>query len=317
MTFQQGVTVLVAVGLGCIFGSGGASAATVGLANYVQSGGIVNVGPAVSDDLSGVAYNSDTDTLFTVVNNPEVLVEMGTDGTILRSVTLSGFDDTEGIVHLGGDRYGVVEEGLRNFVTFQLPDGVTSISHSSGVEAVIPIGNPGTASSSANLGLEGLAYDMANDHIYVVWEMSDNPGVTEQEIRRFDLGSASDGVVPAMVDPFPDGALNALGLGDLAGMHFVSTTNTLLILSDESNRVVEVTPTGTQLGGIIDLGDPGDDAFGQPEGVTFGAGGEIYVVGEPDEFAVYVTSSPQIPEPGATLLVMLGGGAALVRRRRH
>ena len=120
------------------------------------------------------------------------------------------------------------------------------------------------------------------------------------------------GVIPTMSTPFNAGNLN--GLSDLAGLHFHSPTDTLLILSHESMRLIEVTPTGTIQPGSISF--TGENAMTQPEGVTVGSDGTIYVVGEPDQIAVFVTSETGIPEPSALVLMLFGLACFLKRQRR-
>ena len=61
-------------------------------------------------DFSGAAYAPGTDTYFIVNNDSEEIFEYSRAGQFLRTVHLSGFDDTEGIVHLTGNRFAVVEE---------------------------------------------------------------------------------------------------------------------------------------------------------------------------------------------------------------
>ena len=162
--------------------------------------------------------------------------------------------------------------------------------------------------------MEGVTYDSNTDKLYVVWEKSNDPGVTEQEIRRFDLSTAelSPGVTPSMNDPFANGVLDSLGLIDLSGLHFNSITNTLLILSHESDELLEVSPTGTLLSSISLTGP---NQMSQPEGVTMGDDGRLYVVGEADELAIFVGPEPAIPEPSAAALVIASLAGALRRRR--
>ncbi len=313
-------------GLLALSGATASRAAIIGLADYALDSLDTNIGDAVGDpvpdavteNLSGVTFNANSGSLFTVINSiggdnsDTAVVELSTSGSVLRSISLTGFEDIEGIVHLGGNRFGIVEERRRNLVTIPIGGAITTLDRSIGT--VIPLGTPGTASASANSGLEGVSYDPNTDDIYVVWEKSDNPGTTEQEIRSFDLSTAelSPGVTPSMNDPFANGVLDSLGLIDLSGLHFNSVTNTLLIISHESDELLEVSPTGTLLSSISLTGP---NQMNQPEGVTMGDDGRLYIVGEADELAIYVGPEPAIPEP-STFALVFASLACVLRRRR-
>src|SRR3990167_8983769 len=51
--------------------------------------------PGVSDNLSGLTYDERRDQLWAVVNNPEELLVLSTDGEVLARFPLSGFSDVE------------------------------------------------------------------------------------------------------------------------------------------------------------------------------------------------------------------------------
>ena len=306
-------------------GAGAVPAANIGLDEYAISDDVIQIGDGevpdpVTENLSGVTFSSNTGSLFTVINSiggsnlNTAVVELATDGTVQRSISLTGFEDTEGIVHLGGDRFGIIEERRRNLVTISIGAAITTLDRSVGT--VIPLGG-GVTAGSTNQRLEGITYNSAADQIYVVREQS------PQEIRSFDLSDAEalaaiggagleSAIAGIMSDPFDAGNLNSLALGDLAGLHFNTATNSLLILSEQSDRLVEVSPAGALLSSISLTGE---NQLNQPEGVTMGSDGTIYIVGEPDELAVFVGPEPSVPEPSVALLALLAWLGALKRRR--
>src|SRR5690606_10065105 len=57
------------------------------------------------DDVSGLTYNLETNTLFTVLNKEPLLLELSLAGEILRKVRIEGVGDMEGITHISGNRY--------------------------------------------------------------------------------------------------------------------------------------------------------------------------------------------------------------------
>jgi uncharacterized protein YjiK len=60
---------------------------------HIQRGEI----ECVVNNLSGVTYNHDSQTLFAITNGPEMIVELSPAGQCLRLMPLEGFNDTEAI----------------------------------------------------------------------------------------------------------------------------------------------------------------------------------------------------------------------------
>jgi hypothetical protein len=104
-------------------------------------------------------------------------------------------------------------------------------------------------------------------------------------------------------------SLNVLDLSDVQvlrtvpGLAGTADADHLLIFSQESSRLLEVSRSGAVLSSF-DFSALASDA----EGVTIDADGVIYVVGETP--AMYVLTPPPIPEPETYAL--LGAGLALV-----
>jgi uncharacterized protein YjiK len=61
-------------------------------------------------DYSGVAYSDVTDTIYIVDNQDTEIFEYDRAGNYLETISLNGFTDTEGIYHLGGSDFAVLEE---------------------------------------------------------------------------------------------------------------------------------------------------------------------------------------------------------------
>ena len=79
------------------------------LTEYRLAGTPVSI-TGLEDNASGITYSPHSNTLFMVVNNPEKIYELSLSGHMLRIIFLSGFDDTEGIAHIEGDRFVILEE---------------------------------------------------------------------------------------------------------------------------------------------------------------------------------------------------------------
>ena len=60
----------------------------------------------IADNLSGLTYDTRTGTLFGVTNRPPAVVELSTEGQLLRRMPLRGVRDPEGIAHIQTGREG-------------------------------------------------------------------------------------------------------------------------------------------------------------------------------------------------------------------
>ena len=81
----------------------------------------------ITDDLSGLTFNPLTQSLFAVTNAPELLLEMTLEGDVKRVIPLLGFEDTEGITHIEGNRFAIVEERKRQVVFIKIDGRTTEI----------------------------------------------------------------------------------------------------------------------------------------------------------------------------------------------
>ena len=82
----------------------------------------------VSQNASGLTYHAGRDSLFVVLDSPQRVVELNLDGSLKSKINLNKFDDTEGIVWLGENRFAVAEEARGNIVLveFEPKDGGVS-----------------------------------------------------------------------------------------------------------------------------------------------------------------------------------------------
>jgi uncharacterized protein YjiK len=62
-----------------------------------------------------------------VIDEPERLVEFTDEGEFLSEVELKGFQDTEGLCHLGGDYFAIAEERKMRITLVEIPQGTTRI----------------------------------------------------------------------------------------------------------------------------------------------------------------------------------------------
>lgn len=250
-----------------------------------------------SSEASAVTYNWDTGTLFVLGDEGDALLEIGTDGSFISTMTLTGFADTEGLTYIGGGQFVIGEERLQDVFRFSYVAGGSADSSSMPRATIGP--------TVGNVGIEGFSYDPRNGRYVMVKEK------TPQAIYDTAI------TFPSAVDINPTNLFDPAQLGvlDLSDVQVLATVpsligtadeDNLLIYSQESARLLEVTRTGTVLSSFSFAGIAGD-----AEGVTIDANGTIYVAGEAP--AIYVLTP--IPSPGAASLLGVAL-AAVVRRRR-
>ncbi len=247
-------------------------------------------GPA--SEASAITWNWDTDTLFVLGDEGDALVEVNKQGQQLSAMTLTGFDDTEGITYVGSGRFVITEERLQDAYLLTYSGG-GSVARSS-------LSSASLGDTVGNVGVEGLSYDPATGGFVFVKERL--PQAVSTASIDFTAGTAT---VSSLFTP----SLNVLDLSDVQvlrtvpGLAGTADADHLLIFSQESSRLLEVSRSGAVLSSF-DFSALASDA----EGVTIDADGVIYVVGETP--AMYVLTPPPIPEPETYAL--LGAGLALV-----
>ena len=119
------------------------------LDQYTLAKGPVVIG-GVSQNASGLTYHAGRDSLFVVLDAPQRVIELGLDGSLKRKINLNKFEDTEGIVWLGENRFAVVEEAHGNIVLIELEpkDGGVSWKKAKKLKPDIKV--------NATNGLEGI-----------------------------------------------------------------------------------------------------------------------------------------------------------------
>lgn len=251
--------------------------------------------PAVAAaEASAVTFNWDTGTLFVLGDEGDAVVEVSTTGVQLSVMSLSGFADTEGLTYVGGGKFVITEEREQDAYEFTFSAG------GSGVRGSMPFASLG--GTVGNVGIEGISFDPRSGKFVTVKEKTPM-GVFENTITFGAPGSAA---VSSLFDPA------GLGLLDISDVQVLATVpgliggvdeDNLLVFSQESSRLLEITRSGVVLSSFSLSGV--DNA----EGVTIGPDGTIYIVGENP--TLYVLT----PTPGAAGLMVVAGVVAMRRRR--
>lgn len=219
----------------------------------------------IPKNLSGLTWNAETETLFATTNDPEFVYELSPGGKVLRSIKLQGFKDTEGITHIKGTLFAIVEERRGVLSIFHIPEDVTEVGHD--IHARLDLGK----APVKNKGFESLSYDPATRTIFTIRE-------GKPFIRRDIVLDEMFMPIEVHLKPLP-----ALKVKDVASIVFSSDSH-FWILSEASARIVVLDADGTERNVFtLDI----DSKYFQPEGITLGLDGKVYIVGEPNILAVY------------------------------
>ena len=233
----------------------------------------------VTDDASGLAYSLDTRTLYVVINGSEEIVELDLKGKRKRLIRLKGFEDTEGLVWIKGNRFAVLEERRRHLVLVNINAQTTFVNHAKSATFLI---DPVPAN---NHGIEGVSYDPARDRFFIVKEKKPRK-IYEVRLLNEAQGKAD------ITNPW-DIEKSGFHFDDLAGIHYHDGTGHLLLLSDESKCIVECTVEGREISRLsLRGGSAGlEYTIGQPEGITMDEEGNLYICSEPNLLYVFSKGS--------------------------
>ncbi|MFH1467114.1 MAG: SdiA-regulated domain-containing protein [Pseudomonadota bacterium] len=239
--------------------------------------------PEITTNLSGIAWNPITQTFMAVLDSSRILVELDADMATLRVIALSNVDyrDTEDIAYLGQDAednptYALVTEDGVVYLGAVPDDGATSLDLAAWQVLTY------AADDMGNSGGEGIAYDATTRTFWVCKERSPMEVYTFERPATDADASYEDGSLAVSV-AFDAETLLAEHAGDLASCLFDPRTGRLLILSEQSDAVLDVDPDGA-VHGVLDITDTG---LSKPEGITLTDRGDLLIVGEPNQWARY------------------------------
>ena len=284
----------------------------------------------LAQEASAVTYNKDTDTLFITGDGSRAIVQVSKTGQLIDSMSLAlqpgapqgtAFYDTEGLTYVGNGKFVMVEERNRTANLFTYAANTTlGLSGAQQVKLGTTIGN---------IGLEGLSYDPKTGG-YIFVKESGPQGIFQTTIN-FAAGTASNGSASTVnsVNLFNPALAGTLDFADVFALSNIPSLlpaqlDSLLVLSQESGKILQMSRNGGILSSLTLEPTPGDllsipDI--QNEGLTMDLNGMLYVVNENGggdinhpELWVYAP----IPEP-STYAAIVGfvtlGYAAVARRR--
>lgn len=236
----------------------------------------------VEKNLSGLTFDTHTGTLFGIANAPSRIVQLTTEGEVLRVIPVRGGKDTEGITHLGDHNFMVVDEKKNTLWLIEITPQTEEVSLEGASHLVLQL-DP----LHKNLGIEAMSWSERNQTLWVgqeKWPMH------VQELAGEPLAPTHESAAEQLV-LHPVREWSSFGLGgwlirDLASMTHMEENDHLLMLSQESGVVVEYTVDGEPLS-LLPLwrGRQGlKEAIPQPEGLTVDPQGNLYIVSEPNLF---------------------------------
>lgn len=230
----------------------------------------------IDRNLSGLAYNDDAGQLIAVINRPATLLTMDLDGRVLHRHRLRHASDVEGVAYLGDNRIALSEEGDNRILVAALPGKADAeLDLRNATSFALDMG-----SERDNAGFEGLGYDRRHDQLYVGKEHS------PQGLYRIGgLGeNLRTGRMAIRVENLAHW-LNDKRIGtDLASVDVNESNGHLLLLSEESQRIVELDAAGKVVNQMELRALASGTGMPQPEGVALGPDGELYVISEPNLF---------------------------------
>jgi uncharacterized protein YjiK len=249
----------------------------VGLGGYrVDIDALVLEG--VEDDLSALTYNAERDTLFALLNGDPYLLELSLDGEVLRRVHLTGLQDMEGLTHVGGNRYVVVEEQRQRLHLIELPEAATELDLSQAPQLTVAM------DEGDNKGFEGLSWDSKRQQLLVVRERDP---LRVLVIEGFVTDDGQGNISISEKSLFNQ---QTLQLSDLSSVVADETSGHLLLLSDESRMVVEYDQQGVPVSMLgLRRGSHGlARSIPQAEGLAIDSQRRVYIASEPNLFYRFV-----------------------------
>ncbi|EPF68925.1 DNA-binding protein [Pseudomonas syringae] len=232
----------------------------------------------LQDDVSGLSYDPDRKSLFTVTNQNPELVELSLDGRVLRRIPLVGFGDAEAVEYISPGTYVISDERRLRLIQIHVDDNTKSLDAAQAEQLTLGI------TASGNKGYEGLAYDSVGKRLFVARERDP---VQIIEVRGFPkTNSEAPGNLQVISNSKRDGRLS---VRDLSSLQFDETSGHLLALSDESKRILELDTSGHPIGsGSLAKGAMGlSKDVPQAEGMAMDTQGTLYLVSEPNLFYVF------------------------------
>ena len=227
----------------------------------------------IDAEVSALTYDSDRKSLVGLTNQDPHLFELSLSGQLLRKLPLVGFSDPESIVYIRPNVYVIADERKQRLIKIELSDHTTVIEAAQAEHLTLAL------DAGGNKGFEGLAYDAAGQRLFVAQERDP---IQILEVRGFPFTPGQ-----SAVQVTNDEARNKrLQVRDLSGLQYSAKYDHLLVLSDQSQMVLELNTQNEPIGGLLlRQGLNGlTENVPQAEGIALDDAGRLYIVSEPNLF---------------------------------
>ena len=271
----------------------------------------------LAQEASAVTYDWDTDTLFVVGDGGTSVVQVSKTGQLIDSMTLARgsspqgteFYDTEGLTYIGGGRFVLTEERDRQAVRFTYVAGTTLTRDAT---QTVKLGT-----FVGNIGLEGVSNDPLTSGFIFVKETQPE-GIFQTGID-FAAGTATNGspTTENSINLFDPALANLSDFSDVFALSNLTSlsgpqSGNILILSQESGKIVNVDRSGVISSTLTIVSDPGNPLSvpdQQHEGLTMDRNGILYVVsenggGDVDHPQLWVYARSQVANQAPTTVVL-------------
>ncbi|MGW7776267.1 SdiA-regulated domain-containing protein [Pseudomonas machongensis] len=225
--------------------------------------------PGMDDDeASDLSFNPQTRTLFAVMGKNPFLVELTLDGDVLRKIPLVGWENPEGLAVLENGLIAIVDERNHDLTLVKVDASTSTLNHDD-----FPSYDLGKSVKS-NKGFEAIAWDPMRQRL-IIGE--------ERPPRLFTWSTDGRGPLKGDKQILPS---DELDLRNLSALAVDPRTGHLLVLSADSNMLLELDEKGEQVSFMTLLGAFNGLGSRVPraEGVTMDDQGNLYMVSEPALF---------------------------------
>ncbi len=204
-----------------------------------------------------------------MTDHPSSVVELDTDGNVLRVIPSHGDHDFEAIEYLGRNRYVLSRERERILTTHHI-DRNTSVLPPASYTLTLDVDR-----KSDNAGFEGLARGRGENALIVAQEKK--PLRFLETDHSHDSLSVSDSLTHRLSLPW--------FLKDISGLHYDRKNRRLYVLSHESALVLVSDPEGGWWVMPLRRGHSGlERDIPQAEGIASDGRNSLWIVSEPDRF---------------------------------
>ncbi|EFM2004282.1 YjiK family protein [Escherichia coli] len=222
----------------------------------------------IKENLSGLTWSAKHGMLFAVINNPPEIVWITTEGKLTGKISLPDIKDPEAIAWAGEDTFWIGSE--KENTAWLLSVDITNKSYKPITKITFDDYN-----HPRNNGLEGLTWDNVERELFAAKEKTPLIISKAKNIRE-----------KLTINTLKLSAVNFIK--DISGLHYYTPSSSLLLLSDESKKVLELNTNNVEK--ITDrlflyAGWSGlTEDIPQAEGITIDDYDNLYIVSEPNLF---------------------------------